>query len=172
MNKKTAKKRFLRAISEFEKLAYAPPPGDPAAMGGGAPGGPMGGDPMAMLAALGGALPGMGGPPPGGAPAPGGPMPDQMAPPPPPDAAAAAADAGPAPGEGGSKDEAVAQLKAAIAVLKEGMKQLDKALDVISQGIPASPAPAPEETPPAEAPKVASFDEKVLWDWLRLYANR
>ena len=172
MKKHTVKRKFLRAVESFNKMAYTPPPGDPGAAGGMPPGAPMGGDPLAMLAALGGG--GMmppGGAPPGGAP-PTAPAEQAPLPPPPADASAAAA-AGPPPGEStGVNTTGIAQLQAAVAILKEGIKQLEKAVDAVGQGESAEPgAPPPEAAPPVEGEKTASTAEHALLDWLRMYAN-
>lgn len=133
-------------LARMIKSAFTPPSGGPmpmdpmAMMGGmggmggspgGAPGGPMPMDPMSMMGGMGGAPGGdSGGLPP--------------LPPPPPELAEISADT--AGSAGGSAGNTTASLQAAVAILKEGLKQLERAVNEISSG------PAPQE-----APKTASY---------------
>lgn len=126
------------------KRAYTPPPGggmDPSMMmGGGAP--PGGGMDPAMMGGMPGAgMPGMdpmmmggAGAPPGG---------DTSALPPPDVSGIDPSMTGGAGGSPGGTSGATAQLQAAIAVLKEGLRQLEKAVDQMGGG--------------GETPKEASY---------------
>lgn len=138
-------KKLLIRQALFNKLAYVPPPqsgGQPQGgmdpsmlmgMMGGMPGGGMpggggmppdamgGGLPPEMMGMMGGGDMGPGGPP-GGQDTMGGLPPTDMS------------DVEPSTGGVGGGGDPNAQLRAAIAILKEGIKQLEKAVDALGTG--------------------------------------
>jgi len=156
-------KQALLGRAAMLKAAYTPPampPGmDPSMMGGGMPppggGMPPGMDPSMMgggmppdMGGMGGGMPPgmdpsmMGGMPPdmGGM---GGGMPPDMGGMPPTDMSGIdpTVDAG----AGGASHETSARIQSAVAILREGLKQLEKAVEAITSGVPGG------ETSPKEA---------------------
>jgi len=151
-----ALKRFGEVIDGIIKYGFVPPAGDPLMgggmpmdggipMGGGMPmdmggGMPMGGVPMDLGALMGG----------GGMPPPA--MPGPEAPITPQDIASVSPDATMGGGAGGETD-VIASLRAAVAILKEGIKQLDKAVSQLAAG----PVPSGEQATPSPEAKAAQL---------------
>lgn len=174
--------RSVQVLKQLLKLAYAPPAGQPgmgggmggmggmggeippemlaALMGGGAPGGAPGGDPMA------GMPPDMAGMPPDTAGMLGmGPEGGEVPPPETPPTAGEVSDIAPDQELGTS---GVTALQSAVAILREGLKQLEKAVETISGGNATEGSPNQVGmTGGTEVPKAASYEEIDIIDLLR-----
>lgn len=168
--------RSVQVLRQLLKLAYAPPMGQPgmgggmggmgagtggeippemltALMGGGAPGGAPGSDPMAGMPPDMAGMMGMG--------TEGGEVPPPETPP----TAGEVSDVAP---DQGSGTDGVTALQSAIAILREGLKQLEKAVDTLGGGEATEGSPNQAGmTGGTEVPKTASYEEIDIIDLLR-----